>query len=155
MGCISRVTMNALDARETTDDAPVWSVADRGGRVLAARISLRQLAARREAGLLTEAAWVAHEDDGRWRPIGAALSARSREWYLMREGHAMIGPLATDHVRRGIEAGRVPMDTWVCALGEPRWTRVDEEASFADLFDDTLATVSRGAAKRGRLMLVR
>jgi hypothetical protein len=126
----------------TRDDAPHWTVADAHGRVLASRVPLRQLRARFANGLLSGATWIAREDDRRWRPLGDVLTADAREWFLMREGSALIGPLDAETVRAGIEFGKVPLDTWICRQGEPRWQPIELHPEFASAYIDGTATLS-------------
>ena len=137
-----------LDRRPEMDD-PSWLVADRDGRILASRLCLRQLQARLDHGLLRDAAWIAHEADGAWRPLTAIDEVGERgeaQWYLMRHGSALVGPVGTAQLRRGVEAGRVPTDTYVCRLGEPSWKPIEDCTEFEDLFAGVMETVTRSVA---------
>ena len=140
--------MYGFDELRREDDEPRWAVADREGRLLASRLSLRQLQARLDHGLLRQAAWIAHEADGAWQPLAAIAERDEPRWYLMRHGSALVGPVAAATVRRGIEAGRVPMDTYVCRLGEPSWRPIDACDEFEDLFASMSDTVTRSIAVR-------
>jgi GYF domain 2 len=135
--------MHDLGKRLAIDESPCWDVADRHGRIIATRLCLRQLRARISHGLMGSATWVAHQRNGVWVRLTEVLANQQVEWYLMREGSALVGPVDTATVRRGIEAGRVPLDTFVCAVGEPTWRPIDEQAEFVDLFEEVMQTVAR------------
>ncbi len=147
--------MYGFDELCREEDEPRWAVADRDGRLLASRLSLRQLQARLDHGLLREAAWVADEADGAWQPLATLADRDERVWYLMRHGSALVGPVATATVRRGIEAGRVPLDTYVCRRGEPSWRPIDACDEFEDLFASMSDTVTRSIAVRPGASLAR
>jgi hypothetical protein len=53
------------------------------------------------------------------------------EWYLRTDTAEPIGPVSTDLVLKGIEAGRIPADAFVCPVGEKHWLPLGSIAVFA------------------------
>jgi hypothetical protein len=54
------------------------------------------------------------------------------QWYVSNEGSEPLGPLATDLVERGILAGKVPVTSLVCAVGDSRWMPLAAVPEFAE-----------------------
>ena len=54
------------------------------------------------------------------------------EWYVSNEGSEPLGPLATDLVARGILAGKVPVTSLVCAVGDSRWMPLAAVPEFGE-----------------------
>jgi hypothetical protein len=146
--------------RPWSDPMPLWTVADASGRILARSITLAQLEARFENGLLPGAEFAANQDQGAWRRIREVISPSGAHrmpclWYVTRRGANVVGPVETDLLQRGILAGRVPSDSVVCRAGEVRWEPLDDVPEFADhvadtLFDSELTQATELAAWRGR-----
>ncbi|MBI2393635.1 MAG: hypothetical protein HYV09_28915 [Deltaproteobacteria bacterium] len=137
-------------ARPAAKLETLWDVADIDGKVLASRITLSQLRARVENGLLEGAALAAKSDDREFRPLSDVLGGSgarriSRYWYLTRSGGDTIGPVETTLVERGIVAGKVPLDSLVCEVGEDYWVALKDAETFAgaiheSLFDDEVTS---------------
>jgi len=128
--------------RRWDDPVPLWTVADAAGRILARKITLAQMQARMEHGLLPGAELCANQEHGAWRRIRDVLAPSGARrmpalWYVTRPGAKVVGPVETDCVQRGILAGKVPSDSFVCKMGEVRWTALDDVPEFADHVADT------------------
>lgn len=135
------------------DEDASWDILDRRGRCVARGISLAQVRARRAAGLLPNAALIAREDTTEWKPIDEVLE-RSRmrnAWYVTRAGGAMIGPVGTELVMRGLSEGRVPTDSVVCRAGTTSWVPIASVSTFADAVAeaefDASATTAHSAVR--------
>lgn len=139
----------SFDPSLDPDDSS-FAVADVRGRVLARNLTLAQLAARVEAGLLPTAALAAAEGDAQWRPLHEILGSGARRsfggvgrevssWFVA-VGERVVGPVDTDCLRRGIAAGRVPRDAKVCPAGERTWYGLDDTGIFADALFDVMET---------------
>lgn len=120
-----------------------FSVADVRGRVLGQNLSLAQLCARVENGLLPTAALVAAAGETKWRPLHEVLGSGARRiashWFVSAGGR-VVGPVDTETLQRGIEAGRVPKDAMLCAIGEREWQTIDDTGIFADALFDVMET---------------
>lgn len=127
-----------------------YAVADVRGRVLARNLTLGQLGARVEAGLLPTAALAAAEGDAQWRPLHEILGSGARrtcggpgrevEAWFVAVGDRVVGPVDTDCLRRGIAAGKVPRDAQVCPAGDRTWYGIDDTGIFADALFDVMET---------------
>jgi hypothetical protein len=118
-----------------SDEDAFWDILDRRGRRIAKGITLAQVRARRQHGLMPNAALMAREGTSEWHPIDEVLlRARTHEtlWYVTRPGGAVVGPVDTDRIRRGLREGLVPVDSMVCRAGTKSWVRIDAVAAFAD-----------------------
>ncbi len=108
--------------------------------MLADKISLAQIRARLQHGLLAAAAFVAREDDTTWRTVeevvggsGARrIEVDERQWYVTRRGGAVIGPVDTERLKRGLLSGRVPLDSLVNEVGHGTWYPLADEDTFAE-----------------------
>lgn len=121
----------------------LWDVADIDGKVLASRITLAQLRARVDNGLLEGAALAAKSDEREFRPLSDVLGVSgarrvARYWYVTRSGGETIGPVETALVERGIIAGKVPLDSLVCEVGEDYWVALKDADAFADAIGESL-----------------
>lgn len=65
------------------------------------------------------------------------------QWYVYREGGQTVGPVSTEQVVAGIRAGKVPLDSYVCASGTQAWQPVDQVVDFVG----AVRTVAEGAAQ--------
>jgi hypothetical protein len=54
------------------------------------------------------------------------------QWWVTQGGQQPIGPVSTELVVRGIAAGRVPLDSYVCEVGGAAWTPVRDVRHFAE-----------------------
>lgn len=52
------------------------------------------------------------------------------QWYVYRDGGATVGPVSTAQVAAGIRAGKVPLDSYVCAIGSDSWQPVEQVVDF-------------------------
>ncbi len=141
-------------ASHVADEEAFWDVLDRRGRRVARGITLAQVRARREHGLMPNAALIAREDTTEWEPIEDVLlraSTRQALWYVTRPGGAIVGPVDTDRVRRGLREGMVPVDSIVCRAGSMSWVRIDAVSAFADAVNeaefDAAATTAHSAVR--------
>ncbi len=57
-------------------------------------------------------------------------------WLLRNENRDLLGPVSTELLLRGIEAGRVPADTQACLDGSDDWQLIGGIAAFARAFSD-------------------
>lgn len=117
--------------------AQVWDVADVEGNVLVQRVSLANLRARVDNGLLPTAAVYRRHGEPSWKPLAELLGPTAAHkvvvlWYVTRKAAPVVGPVDTDRVRRGIVANIVPFDCVVCRVGEQRWRPIGETIEFAD-----------------------
>ena len=131
----------AIPSRRRDDDDAQWTVADGGGRVLARHLTLTQLRARIENGLLPDATLIAGQNDRSWRPLAAVIAPSGvrrlpSEWYVACAGSKPVGPVDLDRVRRGILAERVPTDALVCRVGESQWQSLYDVPELADAIDE-------------------
>jgi hypothetical protein len=53
------------------------------------------------------------------------------DWWLTQVGGVPVGPASTELVLKGIEAGKVPMNTLVCEVGGSRWKSLRDVPDFA------------------------
>jgi len=53
------------------------------------------------------------------------------DWWITQGGRKPIGPVSTDLVLRGLDAGKVPEDSLVCQVGGTQWLALSEVAEFA------------------------
>lgn len=125
------------------DDDTLWDVADIHGNVLATRLNRAHIRARLDAGLLEDAALAQKHGERDWRPISDALGVSgahriARYWYVTRKGGAVIGPVETALVERGILAGKVPVDSEVCEVGDDYWSPLEAVDTFRAAIDETL-----------------
>jgi hypothetical protein len=140
-------------ARRVEDEDASWDVLDRRGQKCARGISLAQVRARRAAGLMPNAVLIAREDTTEWQPIDEVLERnRARHaWYVTRPGGAIVGPVSTELVMRGISEGRVPTDSLVCRSGTSAWLRLKTISVFADAVEeaefDASATTAHSAVR--------
>lgn len=122
-------------APRLVDEDAFWDVLDRRGQCVARGITLTQVRARRDGGLMPNAALIARENTTEWQPLDEVLQ-RSRVtgplWYVTRAGGAIVGPVDTELVRRGLIEGMVPVDSVVCRAGTMSWVRIAKVAAFAD-----------------------
>ena len=56
------------------------------------------------------------------------------QWWLMGRDRVPIGPVTTELVLRGIQAGKVPSDVLACEVGATAWRSVRSVARFAPAF---------------------
>jgi hypothetical protein len=54
------------------------------------------------------------------------------QWWVTQGGQQPIGPVSTELVVRGIAAGRVPLDSFVCEVGGTAWSPVRDVRHFAE-----------------------
>lgn len=125
------------------EDDTLWDVADIDGNVLATRLTRTHIGARIEAGLLENAALVRKNGDHEWRPISDALGGSgarrvARYWYVTRKGGEVIGPVETTLVERGILAGKVPLDSEVCEVGNDYWSPLEAVDAFREAIDEAM-----------------
>lgn len=65
------------------------------------------------------------------------------DWLVRQSGSEPIGPVSTDLVIRGLQAGRVEATAVVCRVGTGDWRLVSEFAEFAQfVFDDAETNVT-------------
>jgi hypothetical protein len=63
------------------------------------------------------------------------------EWHVRQAGSRPIGPVSTELVIRGIEAGKVALDAEVCRVGSRDWMPIDMVDEFAHVaVDEEAAT---------------
>lgn len=63
------------------------------------------------------------------------------EWLVRQAGSAPIGPVSTELVARGIEAGKVSLTAEVCRVGTADWLPIDMVDEFAHVaYDEEAAT---------------
>lgn len=63
------------------------------------------------------------------------------EWWVRQGGSAPIGPVSTELVIRGIDAGKVSNEAEVCQVGGNDWLPIDMVSEFVGYtFDDEAAT---------------
>lgn len=63
------------------------------------------------------------------------------EWWVRQGGSAPIGPVSTELVIRGIDAGKVSNEAEVCQVGGQEWLPIDMVSEFVGYtFDDEAAT---------------
>jgi hypothetical protein len=63
------------------------------------------------------------------------------EWWVRQGGSAPIGPVSTELVIRGIDAGKVSNEAEVCQVGGKEWLPIDMVSEFVGYtFDDEAAT---------------
>ncbi len=63
------------------------------------------------------------------------------EWLVRQSGAAPIGPVTTELLRRGIEAGKVGLGAEVCRVGTSDWLPLDMVDEFSDVaYDEEAAT---------------
>lgn len=60
------------------------------------------------------------------------MSARFDQWWVTQGGQEPVGPVSTELVVRGLAAGRVPLDSWVCEVGGAAWKPVRDVRDFAE-----------------------
>jgi hypothetical protein len=60
-----------------------------------------------------------------------AVSVHNDQWWVTQSGKDPVGPVSTDLVVRGIIAGRVPLDSFVCEVGGPAWKALRDVRAFA------------------------
>ncbi|HNS99999.1 MAG TPA: GYF domain-containing protein [Polyangiaceae bacterium] len=65
------------------------------------------------------------------------------QWYVYREGGDTVGPVGTDQLCAGIRAGKVPLDSYVCAVGSHQWQPMDHVPDLAG----AVRTVAEQAAQ--------
>ena len=51
-------------------------------------------------------------------------------WYVYRDGGGTVGPVSTEQVAAGIRVGKVPLDSYVCKVGDDGWQPVDQVVDF-------------------------
>jgi hypothetical protein len=56
------------------------------------------------------------------------------QWWLMGRDRVPIGPVTTELVLQGIQAGKVPTDALACEVGASAWRSVRSVARFAPAF---------------------
>lgn len=141
-------------ASHVGDEDAFWDVLDRRGRRVAKGITLAQVRARRDHGLMPNAALIARENTTEWHPIEEVLLRQKTKqtlWYVTRPGGSVVGPVDTDRVRRGLREGMVPVDSIVCRAGSMSWVRIDAVLEFADAVNevefDAAATTSHSAVR--------
>ena len=138
------VPRSAPPQRSTSrEDDTLWDLADIHGNVVATRLNRSHIRARLEAGLLQEAALAQKTGERDWRPISDALGGSgarriARYWYVTRKGGTVIGPVETTLVERGILAGKVPMDSEVCEVGDDYWSPLEAVDSFRSAIDEAM-----------------
>ena len=143
----------ALRLAPPVDDDASWDVLDRRGQKIARGISLAQVRARRAAGLMPNAVLMARENTTEWQPIDEVLRRKraSHAWYVTRPGGAIVGPVSTELVMRGLSEGRVPTDSLVCRSGTSSWVRIGSISVFADAVEeaefDASATTAHSAVR--------
>jgi hypothetical protein len=130
-------------AARPLQDTSLWDVADLDGNVLATRITRAQICARLEADLLPGAALVLRRGEREWRPLSDVLGGSGvrrvvRKWYLTRPGAIVVGPVETSLVERGILAGKVPLDSRVCEVGDATWAPLASVDAFRRAIEETL-----------------
>jgi hypothetical protein len=54
------------------------------------------------------------------------------KWWVTEAGNQPIGPVTTDLILRGIEAGKVPLVALVCEVGGNAWRPLTEVDPFAE-----------------------
>lgn len=136
-----RLPPSSPPPRRTHEDEVLWDIADIEGRVLATRVNRVQVRARIEAGILGEAALAQKSGESDWRPISDALGGSgarriARYWYVTRKGGEIVGPVETTLVERGIIAGRVPLDSQVCEVGDDYWSPLEAVEQFRDAIEE-------------------
>lgn len=60
------------------------------------------------------------------------MSARFDQWWVTQGGQEPVGPVSTELVVRGLAAGRVPLDSYVCEVGGTAWKPVREVRDFSE-----------------------
>jgi hypothetical protein len=55
-------------------------------------------------------------------------------WRIRRGNAPMVGPVNTERVIRGIEAGRIPIDAEVQRVGDESWTRIAQVPEFNEAY---------------------
>ena len=56
------------------------------------------------------------------------------QWWLLGRDRVPVGPVTTELVLKGIQAGRVPSDALACEVGASAWRSVRSVARFAPAF---------------------
>ena len=56
-------------------------------------------------------------------------------WRLRRGNTPMVGPVNTERIIRGIEAGRIPFDAEVQRVGDETWAHIGEIPEFSAAYD--------------------
>jgi hypothetical protein len=64
-------------------------------------------------------------------------------WWVTVPGGHPLGPVRTEHLLRGISAGKVPNHALVCRVGDEEWRPLSSIQRFADAF------VARSLEMRG------
>jgi hypothetical protein len=126
---------------DAADDGALFDVADIHGNVLASSLKRAQILARLEAGLLAGAALGKKDGDRDFRPLtdvlgGSGTHRLARYWYVTRKGGPVIGPVETALVERGIVAGKVPVDSEVCEVGDDYWSPLEVVDCFHRALDE-------------------
>jgi hypothetical protein len=67
-----------------------------------------------------------------------AETVQEKHWYLSI-GDRSIGPLTTELVARGIQAGKVPLTAWICEVGANAWSVLSSFGEFQDVLDRMMA----------------
>ena len=62
----------------------------------------------------------------------AIVSARIDQWWVTQGGQEPVGPVSTELVVRGLAAGRVPLDSYVCEVGGSAWKPVRDVRDFTE-----------------------
>jgi hypothetical protein len=56
------------------------------------------------------------------------------QWWLMGRDRVPVGPVTTELVLKGIQAGKVPNDALACEVGASAWRSVRSVSRFAPAF---------------------
>jgi len=54
------------------------------------------------------------------------------DWWVTQSGQDPVGPVTTELLLKGIDAGKVPIEALVCEVGGQSWRALGEVAPFAD-----------------------
>jgi hypothetical protein len=64
-----------------------------------------------------------------------------KQWYLT-VGERSLGPVSTELVARGIRSGKVPVNAWVCQVGDDSWSALSSFGEFQEAIDMVLGTAA-------------